>query len=112
MQRGHADCGDVLGECVRRVHSSHQRWRRHVHEFIGVWVYVPADVQQWVHGVRDELVQRGHADRGDVRRNEFAFNTDGNSKHGERWEPSRARFRFNPSHRDHFHALLKQHTAQ
>ncbi len=66
VQRGHADCGDVLGECVRRVHSSHQRWRRHVHEFIGVWVYVPAHVQQWLQRVWDELLQHGYIDRGDV----------------------------------------------
>jgi hypothetical protein len=102
VQRGHFDRGDVLGESMRRVYGSHQRWRRVVHEFIGVWVYVPADVQQRVHGVRDELVQRGHFDRGDVRCH----------KYDEWWEPSRARFRFSPSHRGHFHALLKQHTAQ
>jgi hypothetical protein len=66
MQCGQFDRGDVLGECVRRVHSSHQWWRRVVHELIGVWVYVPAHVQQWLHRVRDELVQRGHADRGEV----------------------------------------------
>jgi hypothetical protein len=44
VQRGHFDRGDVLGESMRRIHGSHQRRRRVVHEFIGVWVYVPADV--------------------------------------------------------------------
>ena len=53
---------------MRRVLGSHQRRRRDVHEFIGVWIHVPADVQQRVHGVRDELVHRGHFDRGDVQR--------------------------------------------
>ena len=66
MQHGYIDRGGVLGECVRRVHSSHQRWRRGLHELIGVWVYVPADVQQWLQRVWDELVHRGHADRGEV----------------------------------------------
>ena len=66
VQRGRADRGDVLGECVRCVHSSHQRARRKLHGLIGIWVYVPAHVQQWLHGVRDELVQHGYIDRGDV----------------------------------------------
>ena len=44
VQRGHFDRGDVLGECVRRVHGSHQRWRRGLHEFIGVWIHVPTVV--------------------------------------------------------------------
>ena len=66
MQCGQFDRDDVLGGCVRRVHSSHQRRRRGLHELIGVWVYVPADVQQWLQRVRDEVVQRGHADSGEV----------------------------------------------
>ena len=32
---------------ARRVHGSHQWRRRDVHEFIGVWIHVPADVQQY-----------------------------------------------------------------
>ena len=66
LQCWDTDRRDVLCESMRRVCSSHERWRGRLHQLPGERVDVPADVQLGVHGIGDELVQCWDFDSGDV----------------------------------------------
>ena len=66
LQSRIAHGGDVWPQPMRRVRCSYERRRRRLHELSRERVYVPADVQRGVHGVRDELMQRRNAHGGDL----------------------------------------------
>ena len=67
LQRRHADDGNVRRESLRCFGRSLKRRRGRLHRLSGEWVNLPAHVQLWVHGVWDIILQRRHADDGNMR---------------------------------------------
>ena len=62
----HADGGDVRHESLRCFWRSLKRRCRGLLKLSGERVNLPAHVQLWVHGVWNVILQRRHADDGDV----------------------------------------------
>ena len=67
-RRGSLLRGFRVRSSLRRVRGTRERRCGRLHELARVRLHVPAGVQRRLHGIRDELVLRGHAHRGDVLR--------------------------------------------